>query len=137
MKTTHSGGVREERLVNRIPPSTTKRRGSSRKSSGGSSRKSADGSSSEGRHVVKKRRKSETSGGDVFEKLDPSDPVHANRMQQRRKAISKGKNTAGYDCYLQQVPKEARQERSMETPSTPDPTLDISSKRWQGQMRAW
>lgn len=70
-------------------------------------------------------------------KLDPNDPVHANRIQQRRKMIQKGKNTAGYDNYLQQVPKHKRVPRSMVTPSTPDPTLDISTKRWQGQVRAW
>lgn len=70
-------------------------------------------------------------------KLDPNNPVHANRIQQRCKMIQKGKNTAGYDCYVQQVPKQKRVPRSMITPSTPDPTLDIPTKRWQGQVRAW
>ena len=70
-------------------------------------------------------------------KLDPNNPVHANRIQQRRKMIQKGKNTAGYDCYMQQVPKQKRAPRSMITPSTPDPTLDIPTKRWQGRVRAW
>ena len=69
--------------------------------------------------------------------LDPNNPVHANRIQQRRKMIQKGKNTAGYDCYVQQVPKHKRTARSMVTPSTPDATLDIPTKRWQGQVRAW
>ena len=70
-------------------------------------------------------------------RLDPNNPVHANRIQQRRKMIQKGKNTAGYDCYVHQVPKHKRTPRSMITPSTPDPTLDIPTKRWQGQVRAW
>jgi hypothetical protein len=70
-------------------------------------------------------------------RLDPEDEVQANRLQQRRKTILKGKNTAGYDRYLEQVPKSKRVPRSMDTPSTPDPSLDISTKRWQGQVRAW
>jgi hypothetical protein len=70
-------------------------------------------------------------------RLDPEDEVQANRLQQRRKTILKGKNTAGYDAYLQQVPQNKRVPRSMDTPSTPDPSLDISTKRWQGQVRAW
>lgn len=70
-------------------------------------------------------------------RLDPNDPVQANRIQQRRKMILKGKNTVGYDRYLQQVPKHKRIPRSMATPATPDPTVDISTKRWQGQVRAW
>lgn len=70
-------------------------------------------------------------------RLDPNDPVQAKRIQQRRKTILKGKNTAGYDRYLQQVPKHTRIPRNMKTPSTPDPTVDTSNKRWLGQVRAW
>ena len=95
------------------------------------------------------RRKSQADKNSVTEKtekmqweeqvqrLDPKDPVQANRIQQRRKMIQKGKNTVGYDQYVQQVPKNKRAPRSMVTPSTPDPTLDIPTKRWQGQVRAW
>ena len=72
-----------------------------------------------------------------LQRLDPEDPVQANRMQQRRKMIQKGKNTAGYDNYMQQVPKQKRVPRSMDTPGTPDPTLDVSNKRFLGQVRAW
>lgn len=73
----------------------------------------------------------------IFDKLNPDDPVHRNRISAREKAIQKGKNTAGYDAYLQQIPKHQRRPRSMETPSTPDPTLDIPAKRWQGIVKAW
>jgi len=73
----------------------------------------------------------------LFDKLNPDDPVHAQRMVARQKAIQKGKNTAGYDAYVQQVPKHQRRPRSMETPSTPDHTLDIPAKRWQGMVKAW
>lgn len=74
---------------------------------------------------------------EVFDKLDPNQPDHARRIYQRRKAIAKGKNTAGYQHYVVQVPKNQRQPRSMRTPSTPDPSLDIPAKRWQGLVKAW
>jgi len=73
----------------------------------------------------------------TFDKLNPNDSVHAKRIESRQKMIQKGKNTAGYDCYLQKVPKHQRRARSMDTPSTPDPTLDIPAKRWQGMVKAW
>jgi Histone RNA hairpin-binding protein RNA-binding domain len=72
-----------------------------------------------------------------FDRLDPSNPVHDHRIKQRRKMIAKGKNTAGYDHYLQQVPKSRRKARSLQTPATPDATLDIPAKRWNGLVRAW
>jgi len=73
----------------------------------------------------------------IFKKLDPSIPEQKRRLEQRRKMISYGKNTAGYEEYLKKVPKEKRKKRSMETPMTPDYTLDIPNKRWVGQVRAW
>ena len=101
-----------------------------------------------------------------FKKMDPSNPDHARRIQQRRRMVSYGKvrfsyafcsilrywrnsknklssfhditqNTLGYDEYLRQVPKAKRHARSMETPTTPDYILDIPNKRWQGQVKAW
>lgn len=78
--------------------------------------------------------------GDLFSefpKLDPSIPEQKRRLEQRRKMISYGKNTVGYDEYIKQVPKEKRRKRNMETPATPDHTLDIPNKRWMGQVRAW
>jgi len=102
------------------------------------------------KHVAKRRIKfhSETcgtNGGDAsnnnnnaeFPKLDASKPEHARRIQQRRRMICYGKNTVGYEIYTSKVPKEQRRPRSMETPSTPDHTLDIPNKRWIGQIRAW
>lgn len=73
----------------------------------------------------------------LFTKLDPNDEIHSNRIQQRRKQITMGKNTAGYEWYRQQVPKESRKIRCMDTPATPDHTLDIPTKRWTGIVRAW
>jgi hypothetical protein len=72
-----------------------------------------------------------------FNNLDSSNPEQKRRLEQRRKMISYGKNTAGYEEYLKQVPKEKRQRRNMDTPMTPDCTLDIPNKRWMGQIRAW
>jgi len=73
----------------------------------------------------------------LFTKLNQSDPVHARRIQQRRRMIAMGKNSVGYDNYLKQVPKHKRKPRSMKYPTTPDHTLDIPTKRWQGLVRAW
>jgi histone RNA hairpin-binding protein len=73
----------------------------------------------------------------TFAKLDPSNPEHARRIQQRRKTVSYGKNTLGYEEYIKQVPKEKRRMRSMKTPMTPDATLDIPTSRWTGMVRAW
>jgi len=72
-----------------------------------------------------------------FHKLNQSDPLHARRIQQRRRMIAMGKNTVGYDEYSQQVPKHKRRPRCMKHPMTPDHTLDIPTKRWQGLVRAW
>lgn len=73
----------------------------------------------------------------IFLKLDPKNPQHVHKIQQRRKAVTKGKNTIGYDVYCRSIPKEKRQKRSMVTPSTPDHTLDIPNKKWNGMVRSW
>ena len=73
----------------------------------------------------------------IFHNLDIKNPQHAHKIQQRRKAITKGKNTVGYDIYCRSVPKDKRQKRSMVTPSTPDHTLDIPNKKWNGLVRSW
>lgn len=72
-----------------------------------------------------------------FPPLDPSNEIHARRIEQRRKMISLGKNTTGYDEYLKQVPKDKRRKRSMKTPMTPEHKVDIPNKRWTGLVRAW
>lgn len=82
----------------------------------------------------RKRAKIET---EEFQKLNQSDPASARRIQQRRRMVAKGKNTVGYDEYIKQVPKHKRRPRCLKTPSTPDHTLDIPNKRWQGLVKAW
>ena len=73
----------------------------------------------------------------IFLKLDPNNKQQAKKIQQRRKAIVKGKNTIGYDIYCRSIPKDKRQKRSMVTPSTPDHTIDIPNKKWNGMVRSW
>ena len=73
----------------------------------------------------------------IFHKLDPKNPREAHKVNQRQKAITKGKNTIGYDIYCRTIPKDKRQKRSMITPSTPDHTLDIPNKKWNGLVRSW
>ena len=72
-----------------------------------------------------------------FPNLDSSDPVQARRIQQRRRMILLGKNTAGYEEYIKQVPKHKRRIRSMKHPATPDHQKDIPNKRWTGLVKAW
>ena len=72
-----------------------------------------------------------------FNDLDPVNPVHACRIQQRRRMILLGKNTAGYEEYSKQVPRHKRRPRSMKHPATPDYQKDIPNKRWQGLVKAW
>lgn len=50
--------------------------------------------------------------------------------------VQKGKNTVGYDEYIQKVPKESRRKIG-DHPVTPDHRLDIPNRRWQGQVKAW
>ncbi|KAL7529879.1 hypothetical protein ACHAWF_003140 [Thalassiosira exigua] len=82
-------------------------------------------------------KKPATDVNEDMPKLDPSDPVHARRMQQRRRQVLFGKNTAGYEEYAKKVPRHKRRHRSPQCPMTPDHTLDIPTKRWQGLMNAW
>jgi hypothetical protein len=76
--------------------------------------------------------------GQVVPKLDlASNPEHARRMTQRQKAIEFGKNTIGYDEYLKQIPKHKRRNFDPKQPSTPDATVAIPTRRWQGMIKAW
>lgn len=88
-----------------------------------------------GKAVKVVSKTSSNSCSQVFGKLDPAQ--FQRRIEQRRRAIQHGKNTAGYDEYVKQVPKDQRRPRSMKHPSTPDYTLEIPTKRWQGLVKAW
>lgn len=87
---------------------------------------------------VKRRKLKESTSAqqEEFRVLDESIPKDAARLKTRANMIRKGKNTIGYDEYLKQVKKEDRK-RIPEHPVTPNHTLDIPNRRWQGQVKAW
>ena len=69
--------------------------------------------------------------------LDPKNSDHAHKIVKRRKMISYGKNTIGYDEYLKKIPKHRRIPRCPDHPTTPDSTVDIPWKRFHGLVKAW
>jgi len=60
----------------------------------------------------------------------------AHKIEQRLKQIQYGYNTAGYDRYLQLVPKEKRQGYDIH-PRTPDAYLEQSKRKWDGRVQKW
>ncbi|GAB0095085.1 Histone RNA hairpin-binding protein [Sergentomyia squamirostris] len=59
------------------------------------------------------------------------DPEILNR---RQKQIDFGKNTIGYDNYINQVPKE---ERKTTDPRTPQKNIKYSRRAWDGLIKQW
>ena len=57
-----------------------------------------------------------------------------HKIAQRQKQIDLGKNTLGYDLYVQAVP---RQSRGKEHPRTPDVTRKCSKRAWAGLFTVW
>ena len=55
-------------------------------------------------------------------------------LARRQKEIDYGKNTIGYDKYIQAVPKE---KRTKEHPKTPPKYIKYSRRGWDGMMRLW
>ncbi len=75
-----------------------------------------------------------------------------HRLTQRQKQIDFGKNTIGYQKYIQTVPRFvlfyiinysltittcSRWERNPSHPVTPDKHKAASTRAWQGQIRVW
>ena len=58
-------------------------------------------------------------------------------IEQRKKMITYGKNTVGYDEYLRRVPRLDRNIRNPDHPQTPDPLKDMSWRRFKGQVSVW
>ncbi|OQR90566.1 hypothetical protein THRCLA_09280 [Thraustotheca clavata] len=66
----------------------------------------------------------------MFQKeMDP------HKLSQRQKQIDFGKNTIGYDRYIQLVPKNKRNTKIH--PMTPDKTKMMSKRAWDGRIRVW
>ncbi|XP_063242414.1 uncharacterized protein LOC134542245 isoform X2 [Bacillus rossius redtenbacheri] len=100
----------------------------------------------EGQNAAKKQRRNLThrdssSSGSSHGSLDTKKqrkPVEYEKdpviLARRQKQIDYGKNTVGYDNYLQQVPKQSR---TRQHPRTPPKYMKYSRRAWDGMVRIW
>jgi hypothetical protein len=65
------------------------------------------------------------------QRLDETDH---HRVNQRQKQIDYGKNTFGYERYIELV---SRDQRKKDDPQTPDVKQVCSKRRWDGKVRKW
>ena len=64
----------------------------------------------------------------------PLEPMTPHRLAIRQKQIDYGKNTVGYDAYVELVPRDRR---GLTDPQTPDIRSSCSRRSWDGQIKKW
>ncbi|KAG7380908.1 hypothetical protein PHYPSEUDO_006678 [Phytophthora pseudosyringae] len=98
------------------------------------------------RHEDRDRSRNGSSNANSTAGVDAKDPpkvktladekeTDPHRLAQRQKQIDYGKNTIGYDLYCAQVPRHQRQ--PSKHPMTPDKTMRIGKKVFDGIVRKW
>ncbi|MCO5612875.1 hypothetical protein L7F22_067146 [Adiantum nelumboides] len=65
---------------------------------------------------------------------EDSKETDAHRVSQRQRQIEYGRNTLGYERYIELVPRLKRKARD---PQTPNPKQVCSKRSWDGQIRKW
>ena len=74
--------------------------------------------------------------GKAVKTLADEKETDPRRLAQRQKQIDYGKNTIGYDRYCAQVPRHERR-RGKQHPMTPDKTMRVGKKVFDGFVRKW
>lgn len=83
------------------------------------------------------RRESSSSSGDGSSQSSRK-PMQYEKdlaiLERRQKQIDYGKNTLGYENYLQQVPRD---QRNKDHPKTPPKHVKYSRRAWDGVVKVW
>ncbi|XP_065081432.1 histone RNA hairpin-binding protein [Ochlerotatus camptorhynchus] len=83
------------------------------------------------------RRESSSSSGDGSSQSSRK-PIEFEKdsaiLERRQKQIDYGKNTLGYENYLEQVPRD---QRTKDHPKTPPKHIKYSRRAWDGVVKVW